>query len=87
MMRGGPGSGGQNYARHNLGRHAAGVIMMFTAVDLPGVFGGPDLVRVASIWPWMIVVLAKEIDPGNLNLPAVVIIVSKPFQDDGASAA
>jgi hypothetical protein len=67
----------------HLGRHAAGVIMIFTAVDLAGIFSGPDLVRVASIsWPWMIVVLAKEMDSGNLDLPDPIITVFKPFQDD-----
>ena len=52
-------------------------------MNLPGIFNGPDLVRVASIsWPWITVVLAKEMGAGNLEIPDVVITVSKPFEDD-----
>ena len=71
----------------HLGRHAAGVIMIFTAVDLPGIFNGPDLVRVASIsWPWVTAVLAKEMGSGNLDLPDVIITVSKPLEDEDVLA-
>jgi FixJ family two-component response regulator len=71
----------------HLGRHAAGVIMILTAADLPGTFSGPDLVRVASIsWPWITVVVAKEMGSGNLDLPEVVITISKPIQDDDVLA-
>jgi CheY-like chemotaxis protein len=67
----------------HLGRHAAGVIMILSAVNLPGIFSGPDLVRVASIsWPWVTVVLAKEMGSGKLELPDAILTVSKPFQDD-----
>jgi hypothetical protein len=53
--------------------------MIPSAVDLPGIFSGPDLVRVA---PWITVVLATEMGPGNLDLPDVIITLSKPLEDD-----
>jgi DNA-binding NtrC family response regulator len=71
----------------HLGRHAAGVIMIFTAADLPGTFSGPDLVRVASIsWPWITVVVAKEMGSAKLDLPEATITVFKPIQDDDVLA-
>ena len=45
----------------HLRRHATGVIMILTAVHLPGIFDGSDLVRVARLsWPRITVVVAKE---------------------------
>lgn len=68
----------------HLRRHATGVIMILTAVDLPGIFDGPDLARIASIsWPRITVVVAKGVMGSlDLNLPDVVQTVSKPFEDD-----
>jgi FixJ family two-component response regulator len=66
----------------HLRRHATGVIMILTAIDLPGIFNGPDLARIAAIsWPRITVVVAKEMGSRDLNLPDVAMIVSKPFQD------
>jgi FixJ family two-component response regulator len=67
----------------HLRRHATGVIMIFTAVDLPGIFDGPDLAHVAAIsWPWITVVVAKGTGSYTLDLPDAIITVSKPFEDD-----
>jgi FixJ family two-component response regulator len=67
----------------HLRRHATGVIMILTAVGLPGIFDGPDLARIAAIsWPRITVVVAKGMGSFDLDLPDVVKTVSKPFEDD-----
>ena len=67
----------------HLRKQATGVIMILTAVDLPGIFDGPDLARIAAIsWPRITVVVAKGIGSFDLDLPDVVHSVSKPFEDD-----
>src|ERR1700688_1687621 len=62
----------------HLRRHATGVIMIFTAVHLPGIFYGADLVRVARLsWPRITIVVAKEAGSVNPDVPAGTIIMTK----------
>jgi DNA-binding NtrC family response regulator len=68
----------------HLGRHATGVIMIFTGVGLPGVFDGANLAQVARIsWPWVTVVVTQEAGSLSEDLPVDTIVMSKPLEDDG----
>jgi FixJ family two-component response regulator len=67
----------------HLRRHAAGVIMILSAVDLPGIFNGSDLVRVARLsWPRITIVVAQEAGSVNPDVPAGTIIMTKPLEEE-----
>ena len=67
----------------HLRRHATGVIMILTAVDLPGIFDGSDLVRVARLsWPRITIVVAQEAGSMISDVPSGTIIMTKPLEEE-----